>query len=72
MAIHEGFILCMRFQDPYRTNDDYCRKLHSRFGITVAKSFITRYFKDRFERKGTGMKRGDIIPLDKFKNNNVS
>ena len=67
---HETFLLWLRFEDPFRTNDDYVNRFFFQFGIKLARSFITCWFKDRFEKHGR-LKAAQIIPVDKFRPENV-
>ena len=54
---HETFLLWLRFEDPFQTNEDYVNLFFCEFGIRLSKSFITHWFWDRFEKRGGSRRR---------------
>ena len=67
---HESYILWLRFQDPFRTNMSYVREMRRRYGISISRTFVSRYFKERFERKGRSHL-PNLVPMDKYKISNI-
>ena len=46
---HETYILNLRFENPFRQNQDYVDHLLERNGVRVSRSFVTRWFQRRLE-----------------------
>ena len=67
---HESFLLWLHFEDAFRTNEDYMQIFLAEFGIKLSRSFITRWFWDRFEKrggaKGSSNHHGRQIPAGKY------
>ena len=49
---HESFLLWIRFDDPFWTNDDYVKLFLILFDIKLSCLFISWWFQDRFEKRG--------------------
>jgi hypothetical protein len=67
----EEYLLGLRADAPNRPNLDYVSSLHQRFGKMVSSSFLTKWFKFRFEFPGS-FKKPNLVPLDKFRVQNVA
>ena len=67
---HEFFILWLPFMDPFRSNDDYVREFHSKYGMKLSKMFFTHWFRYRFEKSGR-LVAAVLVPIDKLKFKNV-
>ena len=66
----ELFLLALRAENPGRTNHDYCTQLALYYGTTVSTSFISDWFRTRFDYKGS-FRKPNLVPLDKFRQENV-
>ena len=64
------FLLALRTEKPNRSNLDYIRELHRRNGTLVTSSFVTRWFKKRFNYPGS-FRKPNIVPLDRFNTGNL-
>ena len=67
----EVFLLALRSEDPSRTNLEYIHQLAATYGRVVSSSFISNWFKNRFEFPGN-FKKPNVVPLDKWRPINVS
>lgn len=67
----ERFLLHLRFVDPSRTNRSYVEWLHTHRGTLVSESFISDWFKNRFQFSGS-FRSSSIVPIDKFKPANIA
>ena len=67
----EVYLLALRAEDPSRTNLEYIQCLQSTYGRLVSSSFITKWFKKRFQYPGN-FKKPNVVPLDKWRPVNVS
>ena len=47
----ECFLLCLRFNNPFRTCNKYITEFDARFGMVFSKSFITNWFRRRFKEE---------------------
>ena len=68
---HKCFLLWLRFEDLFQTNDDYVDQFFFKFGIKLSQSFITRWFRDRFVTRG-GLIAAEILSIDKFRPEHIS
>jgi transposase len=68
--VEELFLLALRAENPARSNTDYVAKLFTYYGTLVSASFISLWFKTRFDYKGS-FRKPNLVPLDKFKQDNV-
>ncbi len=66
----ELFLLALRAEDPARPNRDYITQLALYYGTSVSLSFISLWFKTRFDYKGS-FRKPNLVPLDKFRQENV-
>jgi len=66
----ECYILFLRFEDPFMTNKDYITKFFEQYGVVLSKSFITRWFQDRFSKRGH-LVTANLVPIDKLRFVNV-
>ena len=66
----ECYILYLRFNDPFMTNDDYVREFFEQYGVILSKSFVTRWFRDRFAKRGRLIS-ANLVPIDKLRYVNV-
>jgi transposase len=66
----ELFLLALRSENPARPNQDYCTQLALYYGTSISPSFISDWFKTRFDHKG-GFRKPNLVPLDKFRQENV-
>ena len=67
----EVFLLWLRFEDPHRSNQSYVNSLYASFGKQVSTTFISEWFKCRFDHKGN-FKVPSLEPLDKYKPENIA
>ncbi len=63
--IHHDFIYTLFLENPSRPREGYVEELEKEFGITVSKSFITKWFKHIGKYKGT-MRQTSKFPQRKF------
>ena len=68
--VEELFLLALRAEKPARSNREYVAHLYSYYGTVVSTAFITKWFKNRFDHKGS-FRKPNIVPLDKFRAENV-
>ena len=61
----EVFLLALRAEDATRTNLEYIHLLAENYGKTVSSSFISKWFKRRFEFPAD-FKKPNVVPLDKW------
>ncbi len=66
----ELFMLALRAKKPARPNTDYVAQLYTFYGTMVSASFISLWFKTRFDHKGS-FRKPNLVPLDKFRQENV-
>jgi transposase len=66
----ELFLLILRIEIPNRSNLDYISNLHRHHNKIVSSTFISQWFKRRFNKKGT-FKKPNLVPLDKFRKENI-
>jgi hypothetical protein len=66
----ELFLLALRSESPGRPNHDYVTQLALYYGTSVSTSFISLWFKTRFDHKGS-FRKPNLVPLDKFRQENV-
>ncbi len=66
----ELFMLALRAEKPARPNTDYVAQLYTFYGTMVSASFISLWFKTRFDHKGS-FRKPNLVPLDKFRQENV-
>ena len=66
----ECFILFMRFEDPFMTNEDYISKFYERYGVVLSRSFVTRWLRDQFAKRGHKIS-ANLVPIDKLRFANV-
>jgi hypothetical protein len=66
----ELFLLALHAGKPARPNRDYIANLATYYGTIVSSTFITKWFKTRFDHKGSFCK-PNLVPLDKFRHENV-
>jgi hypothetical protein len=64
------FLLALRAEKPGRLNHDYCTQLALYYGTSVLLSFISIWFKMRFDYKGS-FRKPNLVPPDKFRQENV-
>lgn len=57
-------------EDPFRTRRSYCVELQARTGTVISFSTITNFFLRGFPIKGS-LRQPDLIPRDKFKQQNI-
>jgi hypothetical protein len=67
----EMFLLALRAESPKRPNIDYIKELYETYGRVVSSSFISRWFKKRFEFRGD-FKKPNLVPLDKWRPTNIT
>ena len=67
----EVFLLALRAEDPTRTNLEYIQLLQSTYGRLVSSTFISTWFKKRFQFPGD-FKKPSVVPLDKWRPINVA
>ena len=67
----EVFLLALRAEDPSRTNLEYIHLLAENYGRTVSSSFISKWFKNRFEFPAN-FKKPNVVPLDKWRPINIA
>jgi hypothetical protein len=63
-------LLALRSESPGRPNHDYCTQLALYYGTSVSTTFISQWFKTRFDHKGS-FRKPDLVPLEKFCQENV-
>ena len=66
----ECFLLWLRFDNPFRTRNEYIVEFGARFEMLLSKSFITNWFRRRFKRRaelGVAIQ----VPVDKFRPENI-
>jgi hypothetical protein len=66
----ELFLLAIRAEKPVRPNRDYIANLATYYGTSVSSTFISEWFKTRFDHKGS-FRKPNLVPLDKFRCENV-
>jgi transposase len=66
----ELFLLALRAEKPARPNRDYIANLATYYGTIVSSTFISEWFKTRFDHKGS-FRKPNLVPLDKFRRENV-
>jgi hypothetical protein len=66
----EVFLLALRTEKPNRPNLDYIRELDRMHGTLVSTTFITQWFKKRFNHPGN-FRKPNLVPLDKFRTENL-
>jgi transposase len=66
----ELFSLAHRSEKPARPNREYVAHLATYYGTVVSTSFISEWFKTRFNHKGS-FRKPNLVPLDKFRQENV-
>jgi hypothetical protein len=49
----ELFMLALRAEKPARPNIDYVKQVYTFYGTTILESFISEWFKTRFDHKGS-------------------
>jgi hypothetical protein len=62
--------LALCSEKPARSNTDYVSQLYTFYGTVVLASFISLWFKTRFDHQGS-FRKPNLVPLDKFKQENV-
>ena len=67
----EVFLFALCAEDPLRTNIKYSHLLAERYSRVVSSSFISKWFKNRFEYPAD-FKKPNVVPLDKWQPINVS
>ena len=67
----EVFLLALRAEDSTRTNLEYIHLLAMNYGRIVSSTFISTWFKNRFQYRGN-FKKPNVVPLDKWRPINVS
>lgn len=65
----ESFLLSLRAEEPSRPNKSYVQELYLQYGRKVSSSFISKWFKNRFQFEGT-FRKSIKVPLDKFREAN--
>ena len=68
--MEELFLLALRAEKPARSNREYIVHLYTYYVTVVSSTFITEWFKTRFDHKGS-FRKPNIVPLDKFRAENV-
>ena len=68
--VEELFLLALCAEKPARSNREYIVHLYTYYGTVVSSTFITEWFKTRFDHKGS-FRKPNIVPLDKFWAENV-
>ena len=68
--VEELFLLALHSEKPSRPNSEYVAHLATYYGTVVSTSFISEWFKTRFDHKGS-FRKPNLVPLDKFKQENV-
>jgi hypothetical protein len=67
----ELFLLALQSESPGgRPNHDYCIHQALYYDTSVLTSFISLWFKARFDHKGS-FRKPNLVPLDKFCQENV-
>jgi transposase len=66
----ELFLLALRAEKPARPNRDYIANLATYSGTVVSSTFISEWFRTRFDYKGS-FRKPNLVPLDKFRRENV-
>jgi hypothetical protein len=66
----ELFLLALRAEKPGRPNRDYIANLATYYGTIVSSTFISEWFKTRFDHKGS-FRKPNLVPVDKFRRENV-
>lgn len=66
----EALLLSLHAEDPARPNRSYIQELHQQNGVLVSTQFISKWFGNRFDKKGRFVK-PNMVPLDKFKYENI-
>ena len=67
----ELFLLALcSSEKPARPNTDYVAQLFTFYGTLILASFISVWFKTRFDFKGS-FRKPNLVPLDKFRPENV-
>jgi DNA-binding Lrp family transcriptional regulator len=66
----ELFLLALRSEKPARPNREYVAHLATYYGTVVSTSFISEWFKTRFNHKGS-FRKPNLVPLNKFWQENV-
>jgi transposase len=66
----ELFLLALRAEKPARLNREYVAHLATYYGTVVSTTFISEWFRNRFDNKGS-FKKPNLVPLDKFRQENV-
>ena len=62
----EYFLLALRFENPARSNKDYCINLLDNYGDKISESSVSNFFLRRFDNEGK-YKKPNLVPVDKFK-----
>jgi hypothetical protein len=63
-------LLALRAEKPARPNREYIANLATYYGTIVSSTFISEWFRTRFDVKGS-FRKPNIVPLDKFRAENV-
>lgn len=63
-------LLSLRVDDDRRSLRDYCRALFLDTGTMVSPETVDRFFKTRFEFRGS-LRKPNLVPLDKWKPRNI-
>ena len=61
----EVYLLALQAEDPTRTNLEYINLPSKRYGCIISSSFLSKWFKTRFEFPGN-FKKPNVVPLDKW------
>jgi hypothetical protein len=67
----EVYLLSLRAEDSSRPLLDYVTRLEAEYATRVSVSFLDKWFKTRFEFRGS-LRKPNLIPLDKYKPENVA
>jgi hypothetical protein len=68
--MEELFLLALRSKKPACPNREYVAHLATYYGTVVSTTFISEWFKTRFNHKGS-FRKPNRVPLDKFWQENV-
>ena len=66
----EAFLLHLREINPTRSNCSYVVEFFHRYGKVLSRTFVTRWFKRRFERPGSFVV-SSVTAIDKFREENI-
>ena len=67
--VHEIFLLLLRSENSARPLSNYIALLQTVFGVEISKGTLSKWFRDRFDYKGT-FRKANLVPVDKFKAEN--